>query len=267
MAFDSTKYKPKQGKFLPVLLLLDQSSSMDGAKIQALNQATQEMIDTFASVSNDDVELLVGIITFASTATLHTPFTPAKELKRTGWAPLCAQGNTAFGQALTLGSSLLNDSSTLPRNVYRPAVVTVSDGQPNDQWQTPLQTFLTTGRSGKCQRFAIGIGDDVDLHLLEQFTSDPQNLFQAEDAVALKQHFAFITQTVSQRSTSVSPNTLTPNHVTSVPTSLSPPSPPQAQKNTAPQTNSDDVDEIDAPDDFDDFDGFDGFDDFDPDAV
>lgn len=215
MAFDSTKYKPKQGKFLPVLLLLDQSASMGGDKIQALNQATQEMIEAFASVSNEDVEILLGVISFSRHASLTIPFTPAKELHQNPWQPLNASGSTAMGEALTMAFDLLQDSHNLPKNIYRPAVVLVSDGQPNDSWQQPLDNFVQRGRSAKCQRFAIAIGADVDLSLLEQFTGQKANLLQATDAQGLKAHFSFITQTVSQRSASLSPNAIPISNSTS----------------------------------------------------
>lgn len=261
MAFDSTKYKPKQGKSLPVLLLLDQSSSMEGDKIQALNQATEDMIETFAGVSSDEVEILVGIITFDSSATLHTPFTSAKELQRQGHTPLVADGNTAMGEALTLAHEMLDDRAHLPKNIYRPAVVCVSDGQPNDSWEIPLDTFLNQGRSAKCQRFAIGIGADMNLQMLEQFTGNAQNLFQAHDSNALKQHFAFITQTVSQRSSSVSPNSITALSSTSVTTSASVSLPTtnsvSGSMSVPPSVSSQEVTRAEESEDFNDFDDFD----------
>lgn len=259
MAFDSSKYKPKQGKYLPVLLLLDESTSMEGDKIDTLNQSTRDMIEAFAGVSNEDVEILVGVITFSSSAKIHTPFTSAKTLHSAPWIPLSASGNTAYGEALTLAYDLLSDRSNLPQNVYRPAVVTVSDGQPNDHWESPLQTFTTEGRSSKCQRFAIGIGSDVDMNVLKQFTGSDQNLFSAQDSAALRQHFSFITQTVSQRSTSVSPNTVTPLPVDSVSSassvSLSSRTTPPAPSVPLPsQTSSPSTEEVTGLDDFQDFD-------------
>ncbi len=206
MAFDSTKFKAKQGKFLPVLLMLDRSSSMTGEKIDTLNRATQEMIADFATVPSEDVEIMIGILAFSSTVSLHIPFQRAKEVAKRGWTPLIASGNTAFGACLGKGQELLEDSSQLPKNIYRPAVVVVSDGQPTDDWKSPLQQFITEGRSAKCQRFAIAIGDDVNINALETFTGEPDKVLMAKDTQALKKQFAFITQTLSQRSVSVNPN-------------------------------------------------------------
>lgn len=197
MAFDSSKFTAKKGKHLPVLLLLDRSSSMSGEKIQALNQATQQMIGDFAQASGEDVDIMLGILTFASTVELHTPFQSAKELDKQPWVELVAQGNTAFGACLQEGHSLLEQLRN--KNIYRPAIVAVSDGQPTDDWQAPLQTFVGQGRSSKCQRFAIAIGGDADLAVLETFTGAKDRVLLAEDTQALKGHFDFITQTLSQR--------------------------------------------------------------------
>lgn len=198
MLFELKNYKTKEKKILPVLLLLDVSESMRGEKIQALNTSVQEMMKTFAQTSPEDVDIQVGIITFSSTAKLYQSFSSSQSTQP--WVDLKASGNTALGMALTLGYSLLEDPTVLPKKIYRPAVVLVSDGQPNDDWEAPLQQFVTQGRSGKCQRFAIGIGSDVNLSMLEKLTGSPQLVYQAKDGVALKSYFQLVTQTVSQRS-------------------------------------------------------------------
>lgn len=215
MAFDSTQYKMKQLKALPVLLLLDVSSSMSGEKISALNEATASMIREFAKIPSNEVEIDLAVMTFASQVFLHTPFQSVKLLQEKGWTNLEAGGCTAFATALAEAKVLLEDRSLFPGKIYRPAVVVVSDGQPtdefgspSDQWLTPLQDFVSQGRSAKCQRFAIAIGAEANQQALETFTGNSDLVFQADDASQLKEHFAFITQTVSQRSASVNPNSM-----------------------------------------------------------
>ena len=49
MAFNPNNYKAPEAKKLPVILLLDVSGSMSGAKIDSLYDATIDMIETFAA--------------------------------------------------------------------------------------------------------------------------------------------------------------------------------------------------------------------------
>ena len=49
---------------LPVFILADTSGSMDGEKIQALNNALREMVTSLKSVEDIRGEFKVGIITF-----------------------------------------------------------------------------------------------------------------------------------------------------------------------------------------------------------
>ena len=79
MAFDPDKYKniSTSSRFIPVVLLLDVSSSMDGAKIENLYDATVKMIETFADESKKEIPYKIAIITFGASVDYHTPYTDA----------------------------------------------------------------------------------------------------------------------------------------------------------------------------------------------
>src|SRR5687767_7155937 len=64
---------------LPVLLLADVSGSMSvNGKIDALNDAVEEMIETFGGEDDSRAEIHVAVITFGNgVAKLHRALTPA----------------------------------------------------------------------------------------------------------------------------------------------------------------------------------------------
>ena len=64
MAFNPNNYKAPEVKKLPVILLLDVSASMQGAKIDSLYNATCDMIDTFVGAQLKEQSIDVAIITF-----------------------------------------------------------------------------------------------------------------------------------------------------------------------------------------------------------
>lgn len=214
MAFNPNNYKAPTAKKLPVVLLLDVSGSMSGEKINTLYDSVIEMVDSFVAVSVKETIIDVSIITFGSSVELHTPYTSVADLQKAGISQFHASGMTPMGTALKMAKDMIDDKDTTPSNIYRPAVVLVSDGQPNDSWERPLDSFIKDGRSAKCQRFAIAIGNDADQKVLEKFTGDKANVFFAEDAADVTDCFQKFTMSVSTRATSQNPNVVpTPSNV------------------------------------------------------
>ena len=113
---------------------------------------------------------------------------------------------TPLGTALRMAKDMIEDKNETPSKIYRPAVVLVSDGQPNDEWRTPLDNFVNNGRSSKCQRFAVAIGNDVDMAVLEKFTGDVKSIFNADNANDIEKAFKTISMSVSVRAKSQSSN-------------------------------------------------------------
>lgn len=201
MTFDPNNYKAPEVKKLPVILLLDVSSSMQGAKIDSLYNATCDMIDTFVGAQLKEQSIDVAIITFGKEIKLHTPYTPVKELQDKGFEHFQADGMTPMGTAIQMAKDMIDDKSVTPSRIYRPAVVLVSDGDPNDDWRNPMAMFINDGRSSKCQRFAVAIGEKADRTVLETFTEDPNNVFYAANASDLAECFKTVSMSVTTTST------------------------------------------------------------------
>ena len=163
MAFDPNKYKVTSGeRYMPVVLLLDVSGSMEGDKIDNLYEATVKMIETFTEEGKKEIPYKVAIITFGASVDYHTPYTDATKDLAKNLHPFYAEGMTPLGTALRMAKDLIEDKDETPKRWYRPAVVLVSDGYPNDSWQSPLSDFVSTGRTARCQRLSMGIGNDAD---------------------------------------------------------------------------------------------------------
>ena len=138
-------------RMLPVILLLDVSGSMSyDAKMDELNSSVREMLASFKEEQIVQADICVSIITFGSEVKIHTELMPAKDIVYTD---MTAKGMTYMGRALDVAYDMIEDKTKIPKNAYRPVVVLVSDGAPNDEhWEEKLQRFVTTGRSSKCDR-------------------------------------------------------------------------------------------------------------------
>ncbi len=202
--FDPKKFTTPAAKPLPVVLLLDVSSSMSGDKIENLNKAVENMLDTFAQEEKMETEILVSVITFGNQVELQVPYTKASQVQ---WQGLQANGMTPMGTALKMAKAMIEDKETTPSRAYRPTIVLVSDGQPNDSWEKPLEDFISEGRSSKCDRMAMAIGRDADETVLKRFIEGtPHDLFYAENAGQLHEFFQRVTMSVTMRTQSKNPN-------------------------------------------------------------
>jgi len=191
---------------LPVILLLDISGSMSmNGKIDILNDAVSEMIDTFVGEDDSRAEIHVSVITFGGQeAKLHLQLQPADTIK---WLPMEAKGRTPIGQAFSLAQQMIEDKSIIPSRAYRPTVILVSDGISTDDWRRPLDQLLNSERASKAVRFAMGIGEESDNDTLNSFlSSNNARVFHAHETRKIKNFFKWVTMSVTTRSRSVNPN-------------------------------------------------------------
>jgi len=243
--FDPKQFTAPKAKPLPVFLLLDVSGSMnqvvdpenvvrtgrmlesDGktwevveggtTKIGILNDSVRRMFDSLAAEERLEMEFLVSITTFGDQAMQHLSPIPAYSVQ---WTDMQADGSTAMGMAFSLVKGLIEDKDVIPSRAYRPTVVLVSDGQPTDAWEQPLEALITNGRSAKCFFMAMGIGEDPGKRVLERFISQTpvladvngtliaNTVFHAMDAEKIHEFFQKVTMSVTTRSKSVNPNSV-----------------------------------------------------------
>lgn len=191
---------------LPVIVLADISGSMgaDG-KIQSLNQAMKEMLESFRDEDDLRAEIHVAVITFGGDdARTHLALTPAANA---AWSELPAAGRTPMGAAFAAAKALVEDRDAIPGRAYRPTIVLLSDGEPTDDWQAPLAELLASERGGKAFRMALGIGADARPDVLAAFLHDPAaRVFQADEARKIREFFRLVTMSVTSRSRSANPN-------------------------------------------------------------
>lgn len=204
--FDPSKFTAPKARPLPVILLLDVSGSMSGEKIRNLNDAVRDMLEDFSDTENSETETHVAIITFGTQVKLHQPLTSASAIQ---WQDLSAAGMTPLGTALQMAKAMIEDKNVVPSRAYRPTLVLVSDGKPDNGWESPLNDFISDGRSAKCDRMAMAIGANADEEVLGKFIKGTKNpLFYAENAKQLRDFFKFVTMSVTIRVKSQKPDVL-----------------------------------------------------------
>ena len=64
-----------------------------------------------------------------------------------------------------------------------------------------MAMFINDGRTSKCQRFAVAIGEKADRTVLETFTENPDNVFYAANASDLAECFKTVSMSVTTTAT------------------------------------------------------------------
>jgi uncharacterized protein YegL len=127
---------------LPFYIVCDESSSMSGASIDAVNAGIASLLRTIAADPVVDEKARVGIVTFNDSAKVLFPLT---KVTNAGQVPGCvASGSTSYASVFRLlKSEIESDCDRLKHvegnKVHRPMIFFMSDGAPNpEDWRTPL---------------------------------------------------------------------------------------------------------------------------------
>lgn len=188
--------EPAAARPLPVILLLDTSGSMRVAdKIDILNTAVAEMVETLREADRRTGSIRLSIITFGGeTANLVSSHVPIAQAHH---KPLSARGRTPLGSAFKLAQHLVDDRTALPSRSYRPTIALVSDGIPTDKdWREHLEELVTSERGSKATRFALGVGAEANRDMLATFSGG--TVYRADEAAQIRTFLQFVTTTVTQ---------------------------------------------------------------------
>lgn len=198
-----TTQKPRQ---LPVIVAVDRSGSMfaDG-KIDALNTALRNFVDSIKKETGGRAEINLALFSFGgNSATQDLPLSP---ISTVGDIPVYdADGLTPMGEAFGMIKALIEDRDAITSRAYKPTIVLITDGYPNDDWQSRMDALINDGRSSKAFRMAMAIGDDADTDMLRSFVSTPEYLVTGESARDIKKFFRYVTMSVTSRMKSQTPD-------------------------------------------------------------
>jgi len=144
---------------LPFYIVCDESLSMEGAKLDAVNQGLPKLHQAVASdpIVNDKVR--VGVISFSDTAEELVPLTKLSDLQQ--MPGLVSKGSTSYTAAFTVAKSAIDrDVANLKSNgfqVLRPVIFFISDGEPTSpDW--PTAHAALTGESNPYRPHILSFG-------------------------------------------------------------------------------------------------------------
>ncbi|MEH2073971.1 MAG: VWA domain-containing protein [Nostoc sp.] len=154
----------------PVILLLDTSGSMSGKRIQELNRGLAAFKEDVQKDSQASLSVEVAMITFGPIVKLTQDFVTIDQFT----PPILEVGGlTPMGAAIEYALDFLeNRKQTYKDNgilYYRPWVFLITDGDPNDSWQSAAQRLREAEAQSRLLFFAVGV-EDADMNILKQIS-------------------------------------------------------------------------------------------------
>lgn len=191
---------------------VSKSNDYDG-KIGAVNFAAREVRDPLRDVAskNPQMEMLIQIYEFGGSARRHfaSPVSPEDYQ----WTDVVADGLTPFGSALKM---MREDLESIPPETpcYAPALIVVSDGMPNDDWERQLEALNQTYWGRMSNRVAVAIGKDCDHSVLQRFLGSSElGILEATNADQVVNAIVEATLRASQASAAGSPPPAAPTNL------------------------------------------------------
>ncbi|HEX7736355.1 MAG TPA: VWA domain-containing protein [Ktedonobacteraceae bacterium] len=184
---------------LPVYLLLDCSTSMQGHPIMAVNEGLNMIYRQLMNDLRAQDTVYISLIRFASQAT-QDPLTPLLHFQP---PILTANGNTALGAALQLLVQSIREDlvvNTMQRHGdYRPLVFLLTDGEPNDHYKDSVYQLHQLRGNQRPTVIALGCGNNVKESTLREL-AEPNNVFLMQNVTgeSIKKFFQWMSGSIIQ---------------------------------------------------------------------
>jgi uncharacterized protein YegL len=184
---------------LPVYLLLDCSTSMQGHPIMAVNEGLNMIYRQLMNDLRAQDSVYISLIRFASQAS-QEPLTPLLNFQP---PVLIAEGNTALGAALQLLVQSIREDlvvNTMQRHGdYRPLAFLLTDGEPNDYYKDAVAQLHQLHGNQKPTVIALGCGSRVNERTLREI-AEPNNIFVMQNMTSelIKKFFQWMSGSIIQ---------------------------------------------------------------------
>lgn len=170
LTFDLAEFAENPEPRCPVLLLLDNSGSMGGSKIEQLNAALTYFKDDLTSDPLAAARCEVAIVSFGPVRQVMD-FTSAHN-----FVPpyLEAEQDTPLGAAVLQGLEMLKRRKEVIRQggigLYRPWVFLITDGAPTDNWHRAAEEIKKGEESKAFAFFSVGV-QGADMSMLRKLSN------------------------------------------------------------------------------------------------
>lgn len=191
-----------------IFCLLDSSGSMNNdGKIGALNQAMRDSIQELRAKSDTNTSAIIKLAVLVFSSNSYWIYDmPIDVMDFPDWVDIKAGGVTDLGDALIrLNAKLTKDKGGFmdeKTSSFSPAFILISDGQPTDDWATPMRVLKSNKWFSYGDKIALAVGDcaqdEESLRVLETFTGGKDSIIRVDDSETLVKMIRFVTMVLSE---------------------------------------------------------------------
>ncbi len=199
---------------LNLLFVIDNSGSMAGEKIGAVNNAIRDVMSIMPDIQEDtaDAEIKISALKFSDSA--QWVYSEPKSVADFKWKDLGVEGGTNLSGAYDALSGWLCKKSKggqMPDiGGIAPIIILMTDGMPTSyDWEDHLGELKKKGWYKVALKYALAIGINTDeaMDVLCKFTGNPETVLKVYTAEALRKVIKVIAVTASKvKSNSTSSN-------------------------------------------------------------
>ena len=190
---------------LNLVFVIDNSGSMEGEKLGAVNNAIRDVMAIMPEIQEDtaDATIKISALKFSDSASwIYNEPMGVNEFK---WKDLKDEGGTNLSEAYDkLGDYLRKKSNggAMPDlGGVAPIIILMTDGLPTSyDWEKHLMELKKKGWFRVALKYALAIGIDCDeaMDVLKKFTGNPETVLKVYTAEALRKVIKVIAITASK---------------------------------------------------------------------
>ena len=190
---------------LDLIFIIDNSGSMAGEKLGAVNNAIRDVMSIMPEIQEDtsDVEIKISALQFSDNAKWVYP--EPKGISDFKWKDLGPEGGTNLSDAydhLEKWLSKRSHGGQMPDiGGVAPILLLMTDGMPtSSDWEDRLKSLQKKGWYRVALKYALSIGVDTDeaMDVLNKFTGNPETVLKVTTAEELRKVIKVIAVTASK---------------------------------------------------------------------
>ena len=190
---------------LNVMFVIDNSGSMTGEKIGAVNNAIRDVMSIMPEIQEDTSDAIIKISALKFSDKAEWIYSEPKDIPDFKWKDLHADGGTDLSAAYKKLASWLTKKSKggmMPDiGGVAPVIILMTDGLPtSNDWEARLGELKKKGWFKVALKYALAIGIDTDeaMDVLVKFTGNPETVLKVHTAEALRKVIKVIAVTASK---------------------------------------------------------------------
>lgn len=207
--YDGNNIEEVAARTMALFYLFDKSGSMFGTKIGQVNNAMKDIPKIIKEVADGapNANIVVAAASFSSDVEWITPKPQTPEEFINSWKDMKAEGLTSLGAMLQSLNEKMSRKEFLgdnPMGYLAPGVIILSDGEPTDDWETPLKELRKNNWFKNAIKVAFAVGDDANKDVLAEICGTKEAVVSIDDPEKIRQYIKFVTATVSKTGTTSS---------------------------------------------------------------